>query len=164
MGRINLQQQQPQERETWRNFLRVRSKIEAMDKTISSLTEKLAAAEAQLANIAAATNPAAGEDGEDGEDSVATAVYSGEAEIDFGAAPGSDIAERTVSADWVASGSIISAWVSGNRSTADNNAYEHWIAPVIVRVTEIDPGTGFTLSAYSDQRLEGSYVVHWQGI
>lgn len=162
MARIPLQQQRPDEKETYRNFLRVRAKIESMDADVAALVVRLAAAEAQIQTLASPPT-AAGEDSVEG-DSIATALYSGETEIDFGATPGSDTAERRVSAAWATSNSVISAWVAGHRSTADNNAYEHWIAPVVVRVTEIDPGASFTLSAYADQRLEGRYVVHWQGI
>lgn len=164
MARPNFQPQpSAQDRETWRNFLRVRDSVTGIDTRTSSLESTVAALQAAVAVLQNTGGATAAVDGDT--DSLPTvAVYSGEATITFGAAPGTDVAEATVTAPWALSTSSILAWVPGNRGTSDNNAYEHWLAPITVKATSIVPGSSFTLMAYADQRLTGQFVVHWQGM
>lgn len=164
MARPNFQPQPAtSDRETWRNFLRVRDTVTGIDTRTASLESTVAALQAAV-SVLQNVSPEEGVDVDvDPDTPTATALYSGETELAFGGAPGSNTAERTVGATWVTSDSIIMAWVPGHRSTADNNATEHWFVPITVKVTAIDPGVSFTLTAYSDPRLQGNFVVHWQG-
>lgn len=89
---------------------------------------------------------------------------TGTATLDFGAAPGTNIASVTVTgqADIVA-GSMVETWIMGNASTADHNAYEHMIMAKAVEVTPtaVTAGAGFVLTGLTELRLRGTVVVRW---
>jgi hypothetical protein len=55
----------------------------------------------------------------------------------------------------------IDAWVQGSDSTADFTSHEHKHLPVKVAVTNVVPGVGFDVTAYSDLRLTGDFKVRW---
>lgn len=85
----------------------------------------------------------------------------GTATLDFGAAPGSNVATVMVTGQTdIVSGSQATAELMGD-TTADHNAYEHLIVPLTVRCGDIVAGTGFTITASSEWRLTGTFKVRW---
>lgn len=89
---------------------------------------------------------------------------TGATEVDFGAAPGTNIVQTVVTgqADILA-GSSVDAFLMAE-STTDHNAYEHIIVPLQIIASEIVPGVGFTINAISDLRLTGKFVVRWSWV
>lgn len=89
----------------------------------------------------------------------------GTATIDFGAAPGTNIASVTVTGqpNIKATGSSIRAWIQGNDSTADHNAAEHALFSryVGVSATAVSAGVGFVITAVSEFRLSGTMAIRW---
>jgi hypothetical protein len=84
--------------------------------------------------------------------------------IDFGAAPGTNIASAAVTGQTgIVSGSAVEAWIMANDSTADHNAYEHALMPQAVKLTatSITAGTGFTITAVTMLRLTGRIACRW---
>lgn len=93
--------------------------------------------------------------------------HTGAATIDFGAAPGTNIATVTITGQpQIYATSQITAWISGMSSTASHNATEHAIMPLAMTVTPtaIVVGTGFTLTALTQLRLTGTIQVNWSWI
>ena len=86
----------------------------------------------------------------------------GTATLDFGAAPGSSYATVTVSGQTgLTSGAHVEAWLQGD-STATHNDTEHLIAPITTRVGAVDTvADSFIIHATTDQRLTGTFLVHW---
>ena len=85
----------------------------------------------------------------------------GTATIDFGAAPGSSTTELTVTGQTAISATdYVEIWMQGD-STADHNAYEHLIAPILLRASDIVAGTSFKINAFSEHRLTGTFKVRW---
>ena len=81
--------------------------------------------------------------------------------MDFGAAPGTNVATATVTGQTgIAANSHVEAWLMGD-STATHNAYEHLIVPLVVRCGNIIPGVGFEIVASSEYRFSGTFTVHW---
>ena len=86
---------------------------------------------------------------------------TGSATLDFGAAPGTSVVTTTITGETgILSTSHVEAWMMGD-STADHNAYEHLIVPLVVRCGSITDGAGFDIIASSDLRLTGTFTVHW---
>lgn len=76
--------------------------------------------------------------------------------------PGSNRTSVTVTGQaGITTTSHVEAWIQGNDSTADHNAYEHSMVPITVRPENIVNGTGFDIVATSDLRLTGQFKVHW---
>ena len=91
---------------------------------------------------------------------------TGTATINFGAAPGTNIATVTVSGQaGVLSGSNIEPFIMGLDSTADHNAYEHAILQheIGLCVTAITAGASFVIQAYTQLRLTGTIKCRWVG-
>jgi hypothetical protein len=57
--------------------------------------------------------------------------------------------------------SHVEAWIQGTDSTADHNAYEHSMVPVVVRPENIVNAVGFDITCTSELRLTGTWKVHW---
>ncbi len=86
---------------------------------------------------------------------------TGTATIDFGAAPGSNLATIAVTGQAsITTGSHVEAWLQGDTS-ADHNAYEHTVVSMRLRCGDLISGTGFTIYSVSEQRLAGVFTVHW---
>lgn len=87
---------------------------------------------------------------------------TGTATVDFGAAPGGNLATVAVTGQsGITSGSHVEAWVMGEAS-ANHSAYEHAITPLTVRCGDVVAGTGFTVYASShEMRLTGQFKVRW---
>ena len=91
----------------------------------------------------------------------------GEATIDFGAAPGTNIASATVTGQsTILSTSSVQAWICGVDFTADHNATEHTLLPLWLSVTAstITAGSGFVLTAFTELRLAGQIKVRWSWV
>lgn len=88
---------------------------------------------------------------------------TGNATVDFGAAPGSTVATVTVTGQTsIVAGSDIEVWIQGTDTTADHNAAEHQLIPFVCRVTSVTAGTGFTISVFSNgYRLTGTFKARW---
>lgn len=86
---------------------------------------------------------------------------TGTAVLDFGSAPGTNVATATVTGQsGITASSHAEAWLMGD-GTATHNAYEHLIVPLVVRCGNIVAGTGFDIVASSEYRLNGTFTVHW---
>lgn len=82
--------------------------------------------------------------------------------LNFGAAPGTNIAETVVTGQTAISGtSGVEAYMMGLDTTATHNGYEHAIVPIKLSCTAITPGTGFTIQGSSEWRLTGTFLVRW---
>lgn len=72
--------------------------------------------------------------------------YTGTAEIDFGAFPGSPHATAVIVGQaGIVAGSTVEAWVFA-KATADHSEDEHLVDPPRVAVSAIVAGTGFTIN------------------
>jgi isocitrate dehydrogenase len=88
----------------------------------------------------------------------------GAAILDFGAAPGTNIASVSVTGQTtITSTATIQAWTCGLDSTADHNLYEHMLLPLwlTINASAITVGTGFTLTGFTELRLVGLVKVRW---
>lgn len=89
----------------------------------------------------------------------------GTATIDFGAAPGTNIATVVVTGQAsIGAASRIKVWFQGG-STADFNEYEHlFILPGSVSLVAgtIVNGVGFTIYATTQLRIRGNVVCRWE--
>ena len=87
----------------------------------------------------------------------------GSATIDFGAQPGKNIATVDVTGQGaISTTSHAEAWFMAD-STAEHNAYEHTMAPLLVALVCSVPtaGIGFTITASSQYNLTGTLKIHW---
>jgi len=90
-----------------------------------------------------------------------TVLHTGSAILDFGGAPGSSSASVVVGGQaGLPAGAPISVWWMGD-TTASHNAVEHEFVPVKVSAGNIVPGVSFTVHAYTDLRLSGTFEVRW---
>ena len=86
--------------------------------------------------------------------------YSGFATLDFGNAPGGNFASVTVTGQTsILSGTVV--YVCLGSSTADHNDVEHLLSNIILNVKNVTAGVGFTINAYSSQRLTKTFNVKW---
>jgi hypothetical protein len=92
-----------------------------------------------------------------------TTIYAGTAMVDFGAGGGNVATVAVTGQAWVTSTSHIDAFLMGTDSTADHNADEHSIVDMTARVISITAGTGFTIQAFSNWTLTGTFKLHWRG-
>jgi hypothetical protein len=61
----------------------------------------------------------------------------------------------------IAADSSVSAFLVASDSTADHNAYEHEILDLRLSCDSIVPGVGFSINAYSKERLDGDFKVRY---
>lgn len=86
----------------------------------------------------------------------------GTATIDFGT--GGQVASVAVTGQAAISlTSSAAAFFQGNDSTADNSDYQHMMAPLAIQCVcnAIVAGTGFTINAFSQWKLTGTFTVRW---
>ena len=92
-------------------------------------------------------------------------VTTGTATINFGAAPGTNIASLVITGQAaIGAASNIKVWFQGG-STADFNEYEHlFILPGSVSLVAgtIVNGVGFTIYATTQLRIRGNVVCRWE--
>lgn len=87
---------------------------------------------------------------------------TGNATLNFGAAPGTNVVSVAVTGQAsISATSGVEAYLMGLDTTADHNAYEHAIVPLILRIISITAGTGFTIQAATDWRLTGTFKCRW---
>ena len=89
-------------------------------------------------------------------------MATGQATLDFGAAPGTGAVEVAVTgqAAIIAGTSYAEAWMMAD-STADHNAEEHMLVPIRLTVGNVTTGVGFTIYARTEWRLSGTFNVRW---
>jgi hypothetical protein len=92
-----------------------------------------------------------------------TTLYAGTATVDFGSAGGNVATVAVTGQTWVTATSHVDAFLMGTDSTADHNADEHGIVNMTTRIISITAGTGFTIQAYSEWTLTGTFKIHWRG-
>lgn len=90
------------------------------------------------------------------------ATGTGTATLDFGATPGTNIAEVAVTgqAGLVATDHV-EVFMMGTDSTATHNAYEHKVVPMRLTISSITAGVGFMITGVTDYRLDGTFKVRW---
>jgi hypothetical protein len=87
---------------------------------------------------------------------------SGTATIDFGNAPGSQIASVAVTGQsGILTTSSVEAFMMSNDSTADNTDFMHRMVPMRFKCGNIVAGTGFTIYAFSDVNVSKTWTVRW---
>lgn len=94
---------------------------------------------------------------------VGTTIYAGTATVNFGSGGGNVATVAITGQTWVTSTSHIDAFLMGTDTTADHNADEHSIVNMTTRITSITAGTGFTIQAFSEWTLTGTFKLHWRG-
>src|SRR5208337_1391218 len=89
----------------------------------------------------------------------------GQAQINFGAAPGTFTATATVTGQTnILATSSVDLWIQGTDSMADHNTAEHtFILPEYVFLTAsvVTPGVGFTVTAVTTLNLTGNIAFRW---
>jgi hypothetical protein len=89
----------------------------------------------------------------------------GEAQINFGSAPGTNTATATITGQTkILSTSSINLWIQGTDSTVDHNAAEHtFVLPeyVTLTATAIVPGVSFTVTGVTTLNLTGNIAFRW---
>ena len=94
----------------------------------------------------------------------AAGLYSttGTATIDFGSIPGSNMTSVTVTGQTgITSASPLVVFMRSDDSTADHNSMAHAFAPIKLTGGNIVAGNGFTITAITDLRLTGTFLVRW---
>jgi hypothetical protein len=92
-----------------------------------------------------------------------TTLYAGTATVNFGSAGGNVATVAVTGQTWVTATSHVDAFLMGTDSTADHNADEHGIVNMTTRIISLTAGTGFTIQAYSEWTLTGTFKLHWRG-
>lgn len=88
-------------------------------------------------------------------------MATGSTTIDFGAAPGDNFASVTVTGQTaIDATSFVEAFMM-YEATAGATADEQLVAPIQLRCGTPTTGVGFTIYAYSDWVLTGTYAVRW---
>ena len=90
-------------------------------------------------------------------------MATGQAVINFGAFPGSIVATVAVSGQaGILGTAMVEAWFPGV-ATSDHTANDHAFVPLFVELTVGAPvaGTGFTITAASTQKMQGTFNVNW---
>lgn len=88
----------------------------------------------------------------------------GTATLNFGATPGTNHVSVAVTGQAaIIAGSHVEAWIMGNDSTAEHTAYEHMVLAgyVMLPITAVVAGTGFTINSMTELRLTGNVAVRW---
>lgn len=98
-----------------------------------------------------------------GGSSGGTTLYAGTATVDFGSTGGNVATVAVTGQTWVTATSHIDAFMMGTDTTADHNADEHGIVNMTTRIISITAGTGFTIQAFSEWTLQGTFKLHWRG-
>ena len=89
-------------------------------------------------------------------------MATGTATLDFGATPGTNHVSVAVTGQGaIGANDHVEAFMQGNDSTATHNVYEHMIVPIRLSVSDIIAGTGFTINAITELRLDGTFKCRW---
>lgn len=91
-----------------------------------------------------------------------SSTNSGEATLDFGSAPGTNVVTVNVTGQSaITQTSSINIFIMGTDSTATHNSFEHSIVNLNLSAIQITNGVGFTIQASSELRLTGTFKVRW---
>lgn len=88
----------------------------------------------------------------------------GTATLNFGSTPGTNHVSVAVTGQAaIVAGSHVEAWIMGNDSTAEHNVYEHMFLSgyVMLPISDVVAGTGFTINSITELRLDGTLSVRW---
>ncbi len=86
---------------------------------------------------------------------------TGTAILDYGSTPGTNNVSTVITGQAaIASNSYVEAWIMAE-PTATHNAYEHRLVPIKLVCGDIVAGTGFTIYATTEWRLDGTFNVRW---
>jgi hypothetical protein len=86
----------------------------------------------------------------------------GNATLDFGTAPGTNVVPVVITGQTgITSASSVEAFMMGVDSTATHNSYEHAMTPIQLSCIAISDGVGFTVQGISETRLTGTFKIRW---
>lgn len=88
----------------------------------------------------------------------------GQAEIDFGAFPGSNESSVAVTGQTaILNTSSVEAFLMADDTTTDHTASDHkWIAALVgLTCTTPTTGVGFTIHARCIEKLQGKFKIRW---
>lgn len=89
------------------------------------------------------------------------ASATGTAVLNFGSAPGTNYVTTVVTGQAaIGTSSHVEAFLMAD-TTATHNEVEHLLAGIKLTCGGIVAATGFTIYAFTDQRLTGTFNVHW---
>jgi hypothetical protein len=96
-----------------------------------------------------------------------TPFYTGQATLDFGSSPGSNLTTVIVTGQSdILSTSTIKCFMMADTTDSPpgsgHNSFEHSIAPIQLTAGSIIPGTGFTITGISTWHLTSTFIVRWQ--
>ena len=91
-------------------------------------------------------------------------VNSGSVAIDFGATPGTNFVSVDVTGQAAITGTSKVKAYKAIQATATHNEYEHIVVPLNLSVGNIVAGTGFTVYATTDLRLDGTFNINWEWV
>lgn len=91
-------------------------------------------------------------------------VNTGTASIDFGATPGTNFVSVDVTGQTGITGTSKVKVFKAIQATASHNEYEHVVVPLNLSAGNIVAGTGFTIYATTDLRLDGTFNVIWEWV
>lgn len=91
-------------------------------------------------------------------------LNTGTALLDFGAAPGTNLVSTVVTGQTLIESTSIAKAFLNKSSTADHNEAEHEVIGMDLVLTcgDIVPGSSFTIYAYTELRLTGSFRINWE--
>lgn len=84
--------------------------------------------------------------------------------FNFGAAPGTNLVQTTVTGlSTIGASSKVEVYLMGTDSTATHNAYEHALLPLDLALScvAVTASTGFVAQAASTQRLTGTFQARY---
>lgn len=86
---------------------------------------------------------------------------TGSAVLNFGSAPGTNHVTTVVTGQAsISATSHVEAFLMAE-STASHNAIEHAIVPIKITCGAVVAGVGFTINAFSELRLSGTFACRW---
>lgn len=91
-------------------------------------------------------------------------VNSGSVAIDFGATPGTNFVSVDVTGQATITGTSKVKAYKAIQATATHTEYEHIVVPLNLSVGNIVAGTGFTVYATTDLRLDGTFNINWEWV
>lgn len=91
-------------------------------------------------------------------------VNSGSVAIDFGATPGTNFVSVDVTGQALLTGTSKIKAYKAIQATGTHNEYEHILVPLNIAVGNIVAGTGFTIYATTDLRLDGTFNINWEWV
>lgn len=89
---------------------------------------------------------------------------TGTASIDFGATPGTNFVSVNILGQTGITGTSKVKVFKAIQATASHNEYEHVVVPLNLSAGNIVAGTGFTIYATTDLRLDGTFNVNWEWV